>query len=117
MFNFFKKRNLELEDQSVVSVTFKVDPFNEVDVTIDWVSDEDSISVILATLLYNINNGSYTDSVLDILSNAMQEDKSSEKFIKQTLFNLKAITKLQTSKEIPMVRPSDFSYSINKNEE
>jgi|9_EtaG_2_1085328.scaffolds.fasta_scaffold70070_2 hypothetical protein len=117
MFNFFKKRNLELEDQSVATVTFKVDPFNEVDVTIDWISDEDSIGVMLATLLYNINNGNYSDSIIDILSNAMQEDKDSEKFIRQTLFNLKAITKLQTSKETPVVRPSDFSYSINKNEE
>ena len=117
MFNFFKKKKLELEDNSVVNIHFKVDPFNEVDVTIDWVSDEETIAVILATLLYNINNGNYSDSIINILSESMQKDKKSEKFITQTLFNLKTITKLHEAKDIPLVKPSDFSYSINKNEE
>ena len=67
MFNFFKKKKLELEDNSVVNIHFKVDPFNEVDVTIDWVSDEETIAVILATL-YNNNNGNYSDSIINILS-------------------------------------------------
>ena len=65
MFNFFKKnKKLELEDNSVVTVQFKADPFGEIDVDINWVSSEETVSVVLAKLLNNINNGTYsTDTV------------------------------------------------------
>ena len=118
MFDFFKKKKkLELEDQSVINVHFSVDPFGEVDINMDWISDEDAISMLLATLLSNINSGNYSTAIVDILTKSMQEDEKYKPFISKTLANWKNITALQTSKELPVVRPSDFSYGINKDEQ
>tara|TARA_R100001163_G_C5040192_1_gene178508 strand:- start:473 stop:829 length:357 start_codon:yes stop_codon:yes gene_type:complete len=118
MFDFFKKsKKLELEDQSVINVRFSVDPFGEVDIDIDWISDEDSVAMLLATLLHNINNGSYSTPTVDILSKTMKEDERLKTFISKALINWQNISAAETSKELPVVRPSDFSYGINKNEQ
>ena len=118
MFDFFKKKKkLELEDQSVINVRFSVDPFGQVDIDIDWISDEDSVAMLLATLLHNINNGSYSTATVDILSQHMQEDETLKLFISKALVNWQNISSSQTLKELPVVRPSDFSYGINKNEQ
>jgi hypothetical protein len=118
MFNFFKKKKrLELKDQSVINVHFSIDPFGEVDIDIDWISDEDNMAMLLATLLNSINNGSYSTSIVRILSDAMEEDQSIKPFVTKTLINWQNITATETSKEKPVVRPSDFSYSINTNEQ
>ncbi len=118
MFNFFKKKpKLELEDQSVINIRFRVDPFGEVDIDIDWVSSEPAIAMLLANLLNNINNGYYSTNIVEILSDAMQDDESLKPFITEALNNWKNITLLESAKEIPIVRPSDFSQTINKNEQ
>ena len=117
MFDFFnKKKKLELKDNSVVTVQFKADPFGEVDIDINWISSEDSVSLVLAKLLNNINSGTYSTDIVDILSDAMQENPHTSDFIAQTLIHWKDVTSAQTSKEIPIVRPSAFSNNINKNE-
>tara|TARA_R100000005_G_C4977063_1_gene188107 strand:+ start:460 stop:852 length:393 start_codon:yes stop_codon:yes gene_type:complete len=130
MFNLFKKKhqtNVETasDKDPVLSVTFKVDTLGHTDIEMVWLSDDDVISTLFAELIVNINSGEYSHSIMKILSDDLENSKNKE-FITSTILKVKQITDKLTAAlyaqagenaEKPIVRPSEFSYNVVKNQQ
>ena len=130
MFNLFKKKQptdieISSEKDPVLSVTFKVDTLGDTDIEMVWLSDDDAISTLFAELIVNINSGEYAHSIMKILSNDLENNENKE-FITATILKVKHLTDKLTAAlyaeaganaEKPIVKPSEFSYNVVKNQQ
>lgn len=120
MFNIFRKNKEVLtatEDDPIVSANFYVDVNNNVNIYLDWTSDDDTIPPVLAALLFNINNGLYADKIVNIIGEEIKTDNENKNFLMTILLEWKKLNdKLtQTNNHIinqPLVRPTSFNANV-----
>lgn len=117
MFNFFKKQNIDTTSENdIVSINFSVDPHNTVNVYVDWISDEPTIAKTLAVLLFNINNGLYSDKLINMFSDKIKNNEDKD-FILKILQEWRSINDvaehtLNTTDKYPLIRPMSFSQNV-----
>ena len=129
MFSLFKKKQkvdiqTSSENTPILNVSFKVNALGDTDIEMIWLSEDELMSTYFAELIVNINTGEYADTILKILSEGLadSEDEDYKKFITTTIVKTKYLTDKLTENfikktESPIVKPSEFSYNVVKNQE
>ena len=129
MFSLFKKKQkvdiqTSSENTPILNVSFKVNALGDTDIEMIWLREDELMSTYFAELIVNINTGEYADTILKILSEGLadSEDEDYKKFITTTIVKTKYLTdklteNLMKKTESPIVKPSEFSYNVVKNQE
>jgi hypothetical protein len=129
MFSLFKnKQKVDIQTSSentpILNVSFKVNALGVTDIEMIWLSEDELMSTYFAELIVNINTGQYADSILKILSDGLADSDNEDykKFITTTIVKTKYLTDKLTEDfiektESPIVKPSEFSYNVVKNQE
>jgi hypothetical protein len=114
-YRFNKKKHTEkpLEDNSLTILVNSKDPYLYMAITN---IDNDQVENF-AKMLYDLNSGLYTSSIMNILSQLSSKDKDIAKFVScvitQWLFLIESNKNKDTK---PLVKPTEFIRGISKNE-
>jgi hypothetical protein len=114
-YNFNKKKHIEksLEDNALTILVNSKDPYLHIAITN---IDNDQIQNF-AKMLYDLNSGLYTTSIINILTQLSYRDKDIAKFLSCVIAEWSFLIESNKNQVAePLIKPTRFIGGVSKNE-